>query len=409
MTTVKHFWGAKVDRRLFAVLVVAAVMALSGMPKQSMAVDPPPPPTLPQINVSTTQHPCSYYGEVAVDDGAACVPLSNILPPVGGPSAGPGTGGVGAGAGKPFTPVNTLTTSHKSADRSPTPCPQDKNNTGGDMAGDPIEISTQSKVDSITLFSQPSEGGLSYSLSYTSPSGWYDNLGFRLVLNCGNPMPDTGPTCGHITYYRGDGSAISFTGQAGTTGNFPENDGGNLATLVGNADGTYTLHDEDGSTKTFNASGFIMSIVNSQGIAWNITGSNIGGLETVTSSNGTSFTISRQVTTVNGVTIHNATVTDPAGNIYTYSYTVMHPKLFLLNPMQISSLTLPGSPATTITWKYTAGYQGWYNLLTETDYNGIPYSKTTYDTSTPFNRATGESLADGTGAIQLSTRFLVAP
>lgn len=323
-------------------------------------------------------------------------PADGVLSVGGGPGSGPGAGGMGgAGAGKPFTPVSTVQSTKKGAeDRSPTDCT--KVGTSGDIAGDPIEISTQSKIDTVTLFSQPGEGGLNYSLNYTSPNGWYDNLGYRLVLNCGSPVPDSGPTCGHISYWRGDGSTISFTGQAGTAGNYPENDGGNLATLTGNADGTYTLHDEDGTTKTFNAAGFLTSIINSQGIGWTITGG-VGSLTTVSSSNGTSFTIARQVTTVNGTTVHNVTVTDPAGNVYKYSYTTSNPKIFLLNPMQISSLTLPGSPTTTITWKYLPSSF----LVSEMDYNGVPYSYATYNSAnaTYFpDGATGERLADGTGA-----------
>lgn len=355
------------------------------------------PPTEPPVNVVATLPQCPS-GTVRVWSSTAFLGCSNLsdLGNGGGPSAGPGVvGGGGAGAGKPFTSVNTSQSTKKSLDRSPTDCT--KKGTSGDTAGDPIEISTQSKIDSITLFAQPGEGGLSYSLNYTSPNGWYDNLGFRLVLNCGNPMPDSGSTCGYVKYYRGDSSIISFTGQAGTVGNYPETDGGGLATLTQNSDYTYTLHDEDGSTKTFDASGRITSIVNSQGIAWAITNDTVGRPTKVTSSNGTSFTIARQSTQVNGTTIWNVTVTDPAGNVYKYSYTPLSPKLFLLNPMQLNSLTLPGSPATTITWKYVSGSF----LVSEMDYNGTPYSYATYNSpSASFfpDGATGERLADGTGA-----------
>src|SRR5690348_3784503 len=395
MTTAKLHLSANIGRNLFAIAAVIAVMALSSMPKSAKADDD----SNNTVNVYGKPD-CGYYGNYAVYSGGkfvGCQSAIEILPPTsagGGPGAGPGAGGGSFGAGKPFTPVNTAQSPQKSEDRSPTDC--DKKDTSGDMAGDPIEISTQSKVDSVTLFSQPGEGGLSYSLNYTSPNGWYDNLGFRLVLNCGNPIPENGPTCGYIKYYRGDGSIISFTGQADTVGNYPETDGGGLATLTQNADYTYTLHDEDGSTKTFDASGRITSIINSQGIAWTITNDTVGRPTKVTSSNGTSFTIARQSTQVNGTTVWNVTVTDPAGNVYTYSYTPISPKPFLLNPMQLNSLTLPGSPATTITWKYLAGSF----LVSEMDYNGVPYSYATYNTSGsfPVDGATGERLADGTGA-----------
>src|SRR5579875_3537350 len=97
--------------KLLRVALLFPLLALACLSRMASADDGnPPPTTLPTINVPATEHPCSYYGMVAVDDGAACESWGDLFPG----NSGMGGGGFGgAGAGKPFTPANTAQSNKK--------------------------------------------------------------------------------------------------------------------------------------------------------------------------------------------------------------------------------------------------------------------------------------------------------
>ncbi|HEV2540848.1 MAG TPA: hypothetical protein VGU03_14240 [Frateuria sp.] len=152
------------------------------------------------------------------------------------------------------------------------------------------------------------------------------------------------------------------------------------------ASSTYTLHDEDATTKVFDVNGDLKSITNSSGISWIITesSSSSGITDTVTHSSGKSYSIFYG-------TAGPITVTDPAGNAYTLQET---------GSGNFLSITYPGTPATTVSFKYSLSVLP--NLLTEVDYNGAPYDYTSYDsTSTDpyYGWATGNYLADNSESI----------
>lgn len=167
------FVASKLIRQIFAVVI--AVVMLSGVCSEAMADTPPPQP--PPVNVYTKIRPCSSYGEVAVGSGAdtTCEPLSSLVP------SSPGTGGVGLGSGggggSSSVSNNSSTTTKPNQQRN-----KSCDNQGGNK---PIEISQMAETLAVTLFRVPGEMGLSYSLYYTSPRGWYDNLGYWLDTKCG--------------------------------------------------------------------------------------------------------------------------------------------------------------------------------------------------------------------------------
>lgn len=240
------------------------------------------------------------------------------------------------------------------------------------------------------MFKLPGEGGLSYSLYYVSPRGWFDNLGYWLDTNCGYVFTGGGPSdpppCTQITFHRPDGSSIVFNGTPGTVGNYPEQGGGGRATLVLGASGIYTLNDEDASVLTFSGVN-LTSIKNASGIGWTITRVHAGlnaRTTTVTHTSGKSFTVAVQDTIANGVVTGQVTVTDPAGHAYQYTKTFAVTTLlkqFDPLPFQLNALTLPGSPATTINYQYASALHIPSDpiLMNEMDYNGTPYFNISYD------------------------------
>jgi len=319
----------------------------------------------------------------------------------GGRSPGPGPS-VGSGGGGGSVANNTTPTTDEEKDKNP--C-------DGKAEGHSIDLAHQVETHAVTLFSLPEEGGLSYSLYYVSPRGWFDNLGYWLDIRCGyngsigNPDPPDPPPCTQITFHRPDGSSIVFSGIPGTVGNYPEQGGGGLATLDLGANGVYTLHDEDASTLTFSGM-FMTSIKNASGIGWTVSRASAGlnaRNTTVTHTSGKSFTVAEQHTISNGVVTGQVTVTDPAGHAYQYSKTFAVTNLltqFNPQPFQLNTLVLPGSPATTISYKYLSAVHIPSDpiMMNEVGYNGTPYFYIGYDYNGRANSAR-ESLNNKTYSI----------
>jgi len=257
------------------------------------------------------------------------------------------TGGVGTFSGGGFSLADFRGVSYTATTNSS----EDKSGCA-DQHSDPIEISYGAKVETQTLFALPSEMGLRYALYYSSVRSnafqayTSDNLDYQLNLDCNGQDG----ICEYVTFVRPDGSSIVFSGRPSAYGAFPEVGGGGLATLTHNSDGTWTLRDEDGTTQTYVPNGygdsFLTSIKDASGVGWTITRSNgsVSTTVTVTHTDGQSFTAVYQDNIVSGkFTGSTVTVTDPAGNVYTY----------ITNPSgNITRETLPGSPQTIVTYTY---------------------------------------------------------
>lgn len=204
----------------------------------------------------------------------------------------------------------------------------------------------------------PGEMGLKYERYYTNGS-WKNSLDYRLDLGCAEK-----DNCLRVTLHRPDGSSIDFKGNPlSRYGDFPEVGGDGLATLTHNADGTFVLHDEDATTQVYDDGyGELESIKNASGVGWTLDRSSytINYTLTVTHTSGRKMTIV-QTLQPDGSSVKR-TLTDPAGNTYVY----------LIESSGLTSVTLPGSPATVIGYKYGNGQ------LTEVDINGVPYELTTY-------------------------------
>lgn len=244
--------------------------------------------------------------------------------------------------------------------------------------GDPILPQTGTKVEQYTDFAVPIEMGLKYERFYNSlvPGyrQWTDSFSYWLDISCqltgGNP--NTG-ACRQFTAYEPDGITMVFSGGQGTPATFTENNGAGIATLIHNVDGSFIVHDEQGLTEVYDSNGNIQSVKDASGVGWTFSSGR------VTHTNGQYVTISSQINADSTVT---KTITDPAGNSYTYTYGA-----------ELISATLPGNPSTTISYKYLANQ----DLLSEVDYNGAPYSYTIYtnvNSGSTWGLASGTYLAD---------------
>lgn len=373
-------------------LFLALASGLFGLPHQAHAVinvpevKPKPVAAIDAGSVNVTANVFSSEGSWGIGSGGTLWPSYGF-----GYSGGEGGGGW---RGAPFVQNNHAPTNIKK-----------KNKSGcEDYVNRPIIVSSGTKAETYPIFALPGEMGLSFTLYYNtalkipqalSNAYWSTNLQYTLnEAHCFINKQTGEPICSALIYLRPDGSEITFSG-APQAGPYTESGGGGLATLgYSSASATYTLHDEDGTTKVFDANGYINSITDPSGISWAITmsGSSNGTTYTVTHSSGKSYSITYGVT-ANNVT--PVTVADPAGNVYTLQMTG--------DSLNFLSMTYPGTPATTVAFKYSL--PALPNLLTEVDYNGAPYDYTSYDTTSTdpyYGWATGNYFADNSESAAIS-------
>jgi len=269
--------------------------------------------------------------------------------------------------------------------------------------GDPILAASGAKVEEVTDFALPGEMGLTYKRYFHSmPSGdrdqpgWYDNLDYSLDLVCGG----TGTQCNAITLYRPDGSNVVFDGVYTQIGVHAQHNNG-VASLTVNGDGTYSVQDENGLLQTYSDPGNhwadLTGVKDVSGIGWTLNRqfNSQTNTETIVVTHTSGAQFSRVTPYTAGST---RTVIDPAGNVYSYQ----------MGSVDYAQVTYPGTPAVVIQYKY-GGFVVPYPTtqpdyqrmtLTEVDYNGTPYSYTSYDSKAV---ATGTHLGDGTETVSLNS------
>lgn len=294
----------------------------------------------------------------------------------------------------PPPPIFTFHNEYVTLNQAPAADPKNNKN-ACDKVGDPILPKQGAKIETYTLFTMPGEMGLTYALYYNSAQAripatapWRDNLGYGLDVTCSLTGGNT--PCRYVVAFRPDGSTINFNGGPAAT-TFTQATGSNVVSLTRNTmTGVFTFHDEDGTTSTYDSQGNILTRVDAAGIGW--TFSRSGTTKTITHTNGQSISVSSSGSVY--------TVVDPAGNNYVVKWGNQYePSAYFGD---VASITFPGQPTTVIGFKYSAAESA---LLSEVDYNGIPYSYTTYftaDSTSPYYLwATGGSLADGSSANNL--------
>ncbi len=163
----------------------------------------------------------------------------------------------------------------------------------------------------------------------------------------------------------------------GTDGVFYEDKPNPVAKIVSNGASGFTLYGENDSVESYSQYGRVQSVKNEHGIGWTYAYSaNFPVSVTHTSGRSVQFTWSGD---------RLVQVRDPAGNAYNYTY-LNHPYGYNYSHI-LASTTKPGAPATTITYHYELvdGAGKRRDRLTGKSFNGIRYSKFTYDN---YDRAT---------------------
>lgn len=233
-----------------------------------------------------------------------------------------------------------------------------------ESAGNPVIYYTGNKVETELDFASRGEMGLFLRRTYNhhwSATGlfgnhWLTNFDFTLAFSNGD---------GVAWVQRPDGRRIKFIAD-GSQNRWNEEKAQPVAYLLRNADGSFTLHNETRGIEIYDSEGYITQLQNEQGVAWTFS-YEAGYLKRVTHSSGRSVQF-----TWNGDQL--VQVTDPAGNIYRYGYT---PNAFAFERSRLATATLPGQPATTLTYHYEdARYPGG---LTGKSFNGVRYSTFAYD------------------------------
>ncbi|MGH8158506.1 MAG: hypothetical protein ACREPQ_10330 [Rhodanobacter sp.] len=293
-----------------------------------------------------------------------------------------------------------------------------KNRNPCDKVNDPILPQTGTKVETYPIFALPGEMGLKYVLYYNTAGypRWTSNLNYWLDTDCSTNPSDSG-RCHKTLAHRPDGSTLTFAGGPDATVYNETFDNGQSVTnpvavlTRDTTTGNYMLQDEDATTEAYSSTGQIQSITDPSGIGWTFSypaGTNgVAGImpSQVTHTDGQSITINAGPFTQsqqNGQNVEGqvVTVTDPAGNVYTFDYgNAYTPNA---EGTDVASIAFPGSPATLIAFKYTSFASLPYgDALSEVDYNGTPYAYTSYVTtanSPYYEWANGTSLADGSEA-----------
>lgn len=284
------------------------------------------------------------------------------------PAGGGGVGGFGFGGGSGVHLSESQMDNGgggaiptETAKEQPT---DDKEKDCNGRKGNPVVLYSGNKVEPELDFASQGEMGLFLQRNYNhywSATGlfgnhWLSNFDYSLAFTDANQL---------AWVQRPDGRRIKYLKDP-ASGRWYEDKAQPIAYLSANGDGTFTLRNENNGAETYNAEGYITRLSNEQGVSW--TFSYVDRyLQKVTHSSGRSISFgwaNGQVTQV----------TDPAGNIYRYTYT---PNVFGNGRGRLASTTLPGTPATTISYHYEdARFPG---ALTGKSFDGVRYSTFAYD------------------------------
>ena len=262
------------------------------------------------------------------------------------------------------------------ASRGDGPCGDGSN----PSSGNPIVLATGNKVETEVDFESAGEMPLTLGRTYDHfwkyvglfGKHWVSTFDYSLVWQNNDAL---------IFAQRPDGRRIKFV-RVGASNLWDEDKPSPVAYILKNADGTYTHYTESLATETYDGGGKPLTIANAHGIAWTYTYTNDYPTK-ITHTSG-------RYVTLGWTAGQLTTVTDPAGNAYTFTYTA---NAFGSGIHRLASATRPGTtgdPATAITYFYEdPRYPGG---LTGKAYNGVRYSTFGYDDQT---RATSSQHATG--------------
>lgn len=218
-------------------------------------------------------------------------------------------------------------------------------------AGNPVVIATGNKIEPETDFIGSGDMPLSLSRTYNRHwigiglfgRNWISNFDYKLQLTTDDPSspcyprPGNGSACDAtnkpIWAQRPDGRKIKFNYATSPAVGWYEDKPSPIAKIVRTGSG-YTLYSEDHTVETYDASGFPLTIANEQAVGWTYRWNTSHYLLDVTHASGRKVSFGW---TGNQLT----TVTDPAGNIYRYTYTTVGATTLAAPTTSPSLLALP--------------------------------------------------------------------
>lgn len=238
--------------------------------------------------------------------------------------------------------------------------------------GNPIDYSTGNKIEmEVDFAGNTGEMPLYLSRRYSSRGvsgifgrGWSSNLDDRSLDATMNNYS--------ILMFRTGGAVKTFYGYTGTI--FYDNNDADASThsaeyIEKHSDGTFTYHRADFGKELYAANGKLLEEINPHGVKWTFTYSGLK-LQRVTHSSGRYIQLNWTDQWIDGsVRSWVSSVADPAGNVYAYSYPTVSP-----SGEESQTVTLPGSPATVVTYHYAPiGTNSWQHLVGKS-FNGQRYS-----------------------------------
>jgi len=290
------------------------------------------------------------------------------------------------------------------------------------QVGDPVVISTGNRIEPETDFAGAGEMGLALTRTYDhywNGSGifgrrWISNFDYKLLFTTPDPtsscypLPSSNP-CDPLNKpiwaQRADGRQIKFNYSTSPVPGWYEDRPSPVAKIL-QTGSTYTLYSEDQTVEVYDSNGFPLTIKNPQNIGLTFTYDQFHYITRVTHSSGrhVDFTWDhgwlRQVT-------------DPAGNVYQYTFTTILTPITQFGGVQppgtsgwkddavvlsgvVSPATNGGAPATAVTYQYENTQ--YVTALTGKTINGSRYATFQYDAN---GRATDTQMANGAGHYHL--------
>jgi RHS repeat-associated protein len=234
-------------------------------------------------------------------------------------------------------------------------------------SGNPVALGSGNKFEPELDFSIGGEMGFALERSYNHfwnnvglfGKHWLSSLDYSLAFDLPN---------GDIYAQRPDGRRIHFVGlgEVNQQEIWLELKSAPVARIIKNPDTSYTHYTEEGTIEIYRPDGRPKRIENRQGVGYTFTYSN-GYVSSVTHDSGRAIGL----TWTDGKLTQ---VTDPAGKVYLYGYDT---NAFGNGVHRLKSVTLPGAPATTVTYYYEE--PGAPGALTGKSFNGVRYSTFDYN------------------------------
>jgi len=336
---------------------------------------------------------CSSSGGVPIDDGTRYVGCSYSFSEGfgGGGSSSGYTSGGGSGGGFISTPSVTVDSRDPGVKEL---CPKGGAGSAPTTVGNPIVLATGNKIERELDFLRDGEADLFLSRTYNHywagvglfGKHWVSNFDYKLTfgttaINSCYPRPGGGwCTIGTDTViyaWRPDGRVIKFVKDFDED-LFYEDKAQPVARIERRPDGSFILYNEANGSELYAAQGYLIQVTNPYGGWTAIRYGSASGYPTATATYPVLIMAgprkgSAELTWANG---QLTGVKDPAGNLYSYTYSA---NAFGAGLHRLATVSKPGNPATTVTYHHEIAERP--GALTGKSINNVRYSTFSYDSN----------------------------